>query len=180
MKPRTAWESTSCSAVQHFKEPEVSLPCTQEPATCRYSQPGNFSYLLSSYYPSTYICAFVVVSFLLASPSKAQIYSSSPHACYMPASSHPLWLAHTNYVWRGVQITRLHVLYFSPASYCFITLRSIHYTQHPCLKYLIEASVYDTQCLTRHSHRLPDTADLYLLFTYSSLICVAKYNRYWR
>jgi hypothetical protein len=42
---------------------------------------------------------FLVVSFLLAFPP----ISSSSHSCYVPCPSHPPWLDHSNYVWRGVE-----------------------------------------------------------------------------
>jgi hypothetical protein len=36
-----------------------------------------------------------------------------PHSCYVPCPSHPLWLNHSNYAWRRVQVMkRLRVIWF--------------------------------------------------------------------
>jgi hypothetical protein len=32
------------------------------------------------------------------------MHSLSPHSCCMPCPSHPPWLHHSNYVWRGVTV----------------------------------------------------------------------------
>jgi hypothetical protein len=79
--------------------------------------------------------AFLVVSFLLASPPISYMHSSSPHSCYMPCSSHPPWLDHSNYTWRRVQVMKLLIMQFSPASRHFISLRSKYSPQHPVLIY---------------------------------------------
>jgi hypothetical protein len=42
---------------------------------------------------------------------------------YMPYLSHPLWLDHFNYVWRGVQVMKLFIMQFSLVSRHFISLR---------------------------------------------------------
>jgi hypothetical protein len=57
---------------QHFKEPEGSSLCSQEPFTGPYPEPDRFSqyhHILSLYkihFPPIYILVFLVVSFLLA------------------------------------------------------------------------------------------------------------------
>jgi hypothetical protein len=38
--------------------------------------------------------------------------SSSPHSCYMLRPSHPPSPAHSNYIWRRVQITKLVIMQF--------------------------------------------------------------------
>jgi hypothetical protein len=35
-----------------------------------------------------------------------------PHSCYMPMSSHPPWLDHSNYIRRRVQVMNLHITQF--------------------------------------------------------------------
>jgi hypothetical protein len=45
------------------------------------------------------VLVFLVVSFLLDFPPISYTHSSSPHSCYMPYSSHPPWLDHSNYTW---------------------------------------------------------------------------------
>jgi hypothetical protein len=52
---------------------------------------------------------FLVVSFLLTFTPISSMDYSSPHSCYIPCPSHPPWLYHPNYVWRGVQVMKLLV-----------------------------------------------------------------------
>jgi hypothetical protein len=40
----------------------------------------------------------------------------------MPCPSHPPWLDHSNYTWRGVQVMKLLIMQFSPTSCDFINL----------------------------------------------------------
>jgi hypothetical protein len=35
-----------------------------------------------------------------------------PHSCYIPCSSHPPWLGHSNYTWRRVQVMKLLIMRF--------------------------------------------------------------------
>jgi hypothetical protein len=42
------------------------------------------------------------------------MHAFSSHSCYMPSPSHPPWLDHSNYVWRGVQVMELLTMQFSP------------------------------------------------------------------
>jgi hypothetical protein len=39
-------------------------------------------------------------------PTNTLYAFTSPHSCYMPCPSHPPWLDHSNYVWRGVQVLK--------------------------------------------------------------------------
>jgi hypothetical protein len=39
-----------------------------------------------------------------------------PPSCYIPCPSHPPWLDHSNYVWRGVQVTKLLIVQFFPVT----------------------------------------------------------------
>jgi hypothetical protein len=48
--------------------------------------------------------------FFLAFPAISCMHSSSSHSCYMPCPSHHLWLDHSNYIWRRVQVMRLQPL----------------------------------------------------------------------
>jgi hypothetical protein len=77
------------------------------------------------------VSIFLVVSFLLASPSISYMHSSSPHSCYMPCPSHPLLI----YVWRGVRVMKLLIMQFSPISCHFISLRTKYSPQHPVHKH---------------------------------------------
>jgi hypothetical protein len=53
---------------------------------------------------------------LAISDNQSNMHSSSPHSCYMPCLSHPPWIDHSNYVWRGVQVMKLLVMQFLPIS----------------------------------------------------------------
>jgi hypothetical protein len=64
----------------------------------------------------------------------AFLHSSATHSCYMPCSSHPPWLDHSNYTWSRVQVMKLLIIQFSWTSCHFISLRS-KYSQRPVLKH---------------------------------------------
>jgi hypothetical protein len=49
----------------------------------------------------------------------------------MPCPSHPFWLDHSNYTCRRVQVMKLHIMQFSPASPIPFTISHIVCTQ-PC------------------------------------------------
>jgi hypothetical protein len=74
-------------------------------------------------------------SFLLTFPPKPYMHFSSPHACYMPYPFHYSWVDYYNCICRKAQVMELLIIKFSPASYCFIPLRSKHSPQHPVLSY---------------------------------------------
>jgi hypothetical protein len=38
------------------------------------------------------------------------------HRCTLATSSHPPWLDLPNYIWRKVQVTKLHIMQFSPCT----------------------------------------------------------------
>jgi hypothetical protein len=46
--------------------------------------------------------------------------SCSPHTCYMPCPSHPPRLDLSDYTWQRVQVMKLLIMQFSPASCYFI------------------------------------------------------------
>ena len=46
------------------------------------------------------------------------------HACRIPRPSHALWLEHPNEILQGVQIIKLFLVQFSPASCYFLPLRT--------------------------------------------------------
>jgi hypothetical protein len=50
----------------------------------------------------------------------------SPHASYMPCSSHPPWLDHSNYIWRRVQLMKLLIMQF---------IRRIGLSPRPCVTF---------------------------------------------
>jgi hypothetical protein len=82
------------------------------------------AYLYEIHYQLTYVLVFLVVFFLLPVLSITYMQASSPRSCYMPFSSHLLWLHHSNYIWRRVQVMKLLIMKLSAASWHFISPRS--------------------------------------------------------
>jgi hypothetical protein len=93
------------------------------------------SYTFLSKISKTYVFVFLVVSFLLAFPLLSYIHSSSPHSCYMPCSSHPPWLGHSNFIWRRVEVMTLLIMKLTATSCHFVSLQSKYFPQHPVLKH---------------------------------------------
>jgi hypothetical protein len=56
------------------------------------------------------------------------------HAYYIPCSSHPPWLDHSNYTWRRIHIMKLLIMQFSRTSRHFTYLRSKYSPQHVLIK----------------------------------------------
>jgi hypothetical protein len=122
---------------QHFIEHENSLPCSQGPAIGLYTERHessphqsiliHFNIILSpmSKFP------WCSVSFWLFHQNR--LFSSMRVA----RSTHPIHprLGHSNYTWQRVQVMKLVIKQFSPASYHFIPLRSKYSPQHPVLKH---------------------------------------------
>ena len=79
----------------HFMEPKVSLPCSQEPATCLFSEPDQssprrllrFVIHLNIILPPTHRYSTWFLS--LRSPHRNPVCTSSvSHACHLPHPSH--------------------------------------------------------------------------------------------
>ena len=99
-------------------ETEGSLPHSQVPATCPYSEPASSSpypYIPlpedpSYYYPPIYVWVFQVVCFPQVSPPKPVYTSTLPYVCYMPRPSHSSRFDHPNNIWSAVQIIKLLIM----------------------------------------------------------------------
>jgi hypothetical protein len=108
--------SQSVKKFPAFMEPEDS----QVRATCLYPKPDQSSPCPhiplpeEHLNPSIYAWFFQVVSFPQVSPLKSRIHLSSPHTCYMPFPSHSPRFGHPKNIGWGVQIIKLHIMYFSP------------------------------------------------------------------
>jgi hypothetical protein len=99
-------------------QPESSRPCSHKPSTGPYSKPDKsiphqFILLLQDElqcYLTTYECALLVVSYLLAFPPKSYIHSfpipSVTHV--LPISPHQLY--HSNYICRRRKVMKHLVL----------------------------------------------------------------------
>jgi hypothetical protein len=115
---------------QHFMEPEVSSPYSQEPPTGPYPEPSHPVSLRSILILYIHLRLGLPNGFfpLLVVPPISYMHSSSPNSCYMPWPSHPPWHLHSNYVWWGVTRTLLIFLFFFTVLWhgcCFYGYRSI-------------------------------------------------------
>jgi hypothetical protein len=105
---------------QHFKKPEGSLPCSQEPSTGLYAEP-DWS---SPYHPFSLRSILILSTHLLLGLRSALSFWLShqypiwipllPHSSYMFCPTHPPWLHHSNYVWWEVQVMKL-IMQFPPS-----------------------------------------------------------------
>jgi hypothetical protein len=115
---------------QHFMEHEGSLLCPQGLSIGPYSQQNRYS----PYYPTlSLLRSILIVSthLRLGLPTDFFLYSfsythSSPHLCYIPRPSHRPWLDHSDYAWRRIQATNLHIMQFSPTSCHFVPIRKLY------------------------------------------------------
>jgi len=83
---------------------------------------GLPSGLLSSGFATRLLCAFLV-------------------SCYMHRPPHPLWFDHHKNISRRVQITKLLIMRFSPASRYFHPLRSKHSSLQPVLRHPLSVAL---------------------------------------
>jgi hypothetical protein len=59
------------------------------------------------------------------------MHSSSPPSVLHVLPSQPPWLDHFNYTWRRVQVMKLLIMQFFPASFRVMPLASRYSPQHP-------------------------------------------------
>jgi hypothetical protein len=125
------WQSCNYSRTsQHFKEPEGSIPRSQEPSTGPYPEPVrsspyrpilskiHFNIVHSPTFWSSQWC----LSFWLSHQYPIGLcIPLCPHSCYIPCPSHTPWLDHSNYVWQGLQVMKLLIMQFPQISRHFIT-----------------------------------------------------------
>jgi hypothetical protein len=104
---KTPWEAGICLSLM---EPEDSLPCSQELITGPCLGPHSHTLFLLSYH----LCLSLQIGLFP----------------FMHFSSHPWYDHHNNIKWR-VQIMNVHIFWFSPFPYYFLSLRSLYFPQHP-------------------------------------------------
>jgi hypothetical protein len=76
-----------------------------------HSIPSHHIWLRSILILSTHLC-LVLHSGLFWLSHQYPICMPLLHSCYMPCPSHPPWLDHSNYVWRGVQVINFSLCNF--------------------------------------------------------------------
>jgi hypothetical protein len=86
-------------------ESEGSLPCSQEPSTSPYPEP-DYSSLYHPILRPILTLSTLVVSFFRDSSPLSYMHYFSPHSCYIPCTSHPLWLHHSNDTWWRLQVMK--------------------------------------------------------------------------
>ena len=99
-------------------ESEVSLPCSQKPATCPCLQPAESSIrllILCVVRPTLilffHLCpGFLSGFFFQFSPPKLCVHLCSPPYVLYDASSHLSWPGHNNKVWWKVQTRKLPII----------------------------------------------------------------------
>jgi hypothetical protein len=174
MEPSSCWEAISRSATPVL--PNIlwnpKVPGSQKPSTRLSSVPDESSPYhlhlipLRSTLISSHLCqgphsGLVPYGF----PTKSYNHSSSSHACYMACLSHPPWL-NFNYTWRAVQIMKLLILQFSPASHYSVPL----WPKHSPQQFSNTSSLYSSLNFRKHVSRPYKTAGkiivLYILIFY--------------
>jgi hypothetical protein len=79
--------------------------------------------------------------------------SSYPSFVLNILSARPLWLDHSNYTWRRVQVMKLSIVRFSSNSYHFVPLWSKYSPQHPVLNTLSLCSSFNVRHQVPHPYR---------------------------
>jgi hypothetical protein len=139
MELSPSWEAANCLAAQKFPNFYVTrmfITVFTKPNS-PYPEPDQSS----PYHPTLSLRCILILSthlhlglpsvlFPSEFPTKILYTFLFPHWCYMPCPSHPSWLGHSNYVWRGVQVMKLLIMRFSSKSYNFISPMSKYYPQH--------------------------------------------------
>jgi hypothetical protein len=138
MECSPSWEAKIPQPVKkfpHVMEPDGALSCSQQPTTppARWTQSTHillmihFNIMLPSML-RVHTGFFMV--FLTWTPNAFALLSS---AGYKPCQSHPSQFDHPN-IWQGVQIMKLLIVWFSPASCCFLCYFQIFSSAPVCYK----------------------------------------------
>jgi hypothetical protein len=135
MGPRPSWEANSRSVTQEFpnilwnlkvpyrvhKSPSlIPILSQMNPLHATQSYFSKIISVLSSHQRLDLSSGLFPSGF----PPKPCMWFLPPHACYMPCPSHAPWVEHCNYIWQRVQVMKLLIMHFSPASCYFISLGS--------------------------------------------------------
>ena len=123
-------------------EHESSLPHSQKPPTCPYTEPAPSSPYLQ--HPTSWRSVLILSSHLclglwsdlfpLGFPSKS-LCTTLTHTRYMPHPSQSSQFYHPNNIWWAVQIIKLFIMYFSPIPRYLFPPRPKYSPQHPILKH---------------------------------------------
>jgi hypothetical protein len=122
---------------------ERSLPCSQGPAPGPMLSQTHLVHIFLPYFPNIH-SNFIFTSTPTSSTRSLPFMFSDllTHACFMPRSSHPPWFDHLKNVWCSIQVVKLLIIQYSPASHPFSPLTSKYSPQHPVLKHPQSTRVY--------------------------------------
>jgi len=120
-------------------QPECSLPCSQGPATGPYPEPDESIHSFPCYFivtqsnvtfPSMPLTSMWSPPFMFSDKNFVHIFHLS-QAHYIFCPFHPIWLDHPNNMQWNVQVMKVLIMKYSPASHHFLCLRSKYSSQHP-------------------------------------------------
>jgi hypothetical protein len=103
---------------------EGSLQCSQQPVSGLYPELDEPIYIPEPISLRSILCCSPIYVYVLLVEYDSFRFTyqnaESTHllsdACYLPCPSTPPCLDHANYTWRGVQVMKLVIIKFSPAS----------------------------------------------------------------
>ena len=146
MGQNPCWKANQFSPNQEFLillESEVALPHLQVPAN--YSYPGRIKQVHAT--PSQFLMINLNItlpstpgtckcSLSLRFPHQYPVCNSHlPQTCYMPISSHSSRFDHPKIFWWGLQVIKLHNMYFTLLPCYHFPLRPRYPYHHPTLKH---------------------------------------------
>jgi hypothetical protein len=119
-----------------------------------------------------------VFSFLLNFLPKPCLHSSS-HSGYMPCPSYPLCLDHSDYIWWTVQVMKLLIMQFCPATHHFISLQSKYSRQRPVLNILSLCSSLNVRDLISHPSKTTEKLIVLYILIFTFLGSGLEDRRFW-
>jgi hypothetical protein len=114
----------------------------------------------------------VVSSLRLSHQNSVRIHFL-PHARYMQYPPHSPRFAHSNYISLRVQVMKLIIMNFSPASYYYTLLRSKYLPQHPLylpLKFLFSKLLIPKQSELNYGQMMTEKLYVWIFLLEASVV----------